>query len=206
MNTHSAPRLRRAKSRPLTTAPNQVSPPPLQSGGELVSRLLVSGAIILITSWSDRARPPEPRPPMPPWARLHDDTPVVPYGPGPRDWGGRLDAYILKVGDANRRRARVEIRGTCVSACTLFLGVNDVCVDGGAMLWFHAAYHPTTRRIDAGATRAMALYWGPKIAAWAKSVGATESLEFTRRRALSGEEAIRLGVRRCPDVAATAAR
>ena len=65
------------------------------------------------------------------------------------------------------------------------------------MLWFHAAYNPSTRRVDAGATRAMSLYWGPKIAAWAKSVGATESLEFTRRRALSGEEAISLGVRRC---------
>ena len=195
---HSPPRLRRAKSPPPAPARHQGSPPPPQGGGGLASRLLVSAAIILITSWIDRARPPELRPPVPPGGRLHgDDTPVVPYGPAPRDWGGRLDAYILKVGEANRRRARVEIRGTCVSACTLFLGANDVCVDGAAMLWFHAAYHPTTRRIDAGATRAMALYWGPKIAAWAKSVGATESLEFTRRRALSGEEAIRLGVRRC---------
>lgn len=130
----------------------------------------------------------------------HDDAPVRPYGPLPHDRGGAIHRYVMTIQDANVRGDRVEIKGTCVSACTMLLGARDVCVHADAMLWFHAAYNPDTRVIDAGATRKMALYWGAAVTDWARSVGATEGLAFTRRRALSAEEAIRLGVRSC-DVA-----
>ncbi len=109
--------------------------------------------------------------------------------------------YTLKVFIADARGDRIEIRGSCISACTLFLGAKDVCVHPDAMLWFHAAKTSNAGQIDEGATRTMSLYWGPKVAAWAEAVGVTQSLAFTRRRALSGIEAISLGVKRCHDEA-----
>lgn len=193
--THLPQPPRRAASgrRPTRREP----PQPDHDLGALLEGIVINGVIIAAVAWLQAPGASPPRPEPPPWATRHDDAPVSPFGPQPHDNGGLIERYVIKVHVANRRRERVEIRGTCVSACTLLLGAADVCVHRDAMLWFHAAYNLDTKIIDAGATRKMALYWGPKVAAWARSVGATESVAFTRRRALSGEEAIRLGVAAC---------
>ncbi len=170
-----------------------VSPSPVPDRTNIAGRALVASLVILLGAWLDRPQPQEPSTEHPPLF-ADDDAAIRPYGPAPRDRGGAVSDYVLKVFYANVRRQRVEIRGTCISACTLFLGAREVC---DAMLWFHAAYNPDDRRIDAGATHKMSLYWGPQIAKWASLAGVHESTAFTRRRALSGEQAIRLGVREC---------
>ncbi len=117
---------------------------------------------------------------------IHVGEPIHPCGPSPRDWGGYILTYMLKVFIADPLGARIEVRGTCISACTVLLSGKDVCVHPDAMLWFHAAKVPETGKMDAEATRTMSLYWGPKNAAWAEAVGATQSLAFTRRRPSRG--------------------
>jgi len=128
-------------------------------------------------------------------ARL--DLPVSPHGPSPHDPGGRLYGYYSAVLKADMERREVRISGTCVSACTTYLGAKNVCVEPTAVLWFHAAMNPETRQIDRQATLHMATYWPEPVRAWARDVGVYDSLTFTRRKTLTGEDLIAMGVKRC---------
>jgi len=125
------------------------------------------------------------------------DAPVRPYGPAPRDPGGFLNVYYANVNKSNLFHVDIEIKGTCLSACTVYLGAKNACVHPDAMLWFHAAHDHMTMKIDHAATAQMARYWPPAVRDWARRVGVFESVLFTRRMALTGEDAIKLGARRC---------
>ena len=54
--------------------------------------------------------------------------------------GGVVDEFRALVDRWSASGARVEIKGTCKSACTLFTAVPNVCVMKGAELWFHAPF------------------------------------------------------------------
>jgi hypothetical protein len=130
-------------------------------------------------------------------AAIEIDVPVYPFGPAPIDPGGVLYDYTSRVRLADRVGVEIEIRGTCVSACTVYLGAKNVCVHPDARFWFHAAHDGKTRRVNDYATQQMATHWPPPIREWAKVVGATDSVDFTPRRSLLGADLIRMGVRRC---------
>ena len=123
------------------------------------------------------------------------DRPVRPWGPPPHDMGGFVRDYVAKVRAVGA--ARIEIRGSCVSSCTIFLGAQNVCVDRRAMLWFHAAHDRETRQISAEGNRMLAAYWPKPVQDWAKMVRAQESVDFTLRRALTGVELHAMGLPDC---------
>jgi hypothetical protein len=61
------------------------------------------------------------------------------------DVGGRIGAYVDQFTQVRASGERVIIDGTCLSACTLVLGIvprNRICVTRRAMLGFHAAWMP----------------------------------------------------------------
>lgn len=56
------------------------------------------------------------------------------------DGGGLVHEFEAALNRYNVEGRRVEIRGNCNSACTLALGVNNVCVGKGAVVRFHHAF------------------------------------------------------------------
>ena len=63
------------------------------------------------------------------------------------DRGGQIGEYLSKYHALRENGDRVEIDGTCASACTMLLGViprNRICVTPRAVLAFHSAWTPTS--------------------------------------------------------------
>ena len=63
------------------------------------------------------------------------------------DPGGEIGAYLAKYQALRASGDRVEIDGSCASACTMLLGViprNRICVTPRAVLAFHSAWTPTS--------------------------------------------------------------
>jgi hypothetical protein len=62
------------------------------------------------------------------------------------DPGGQIGNYLAKYRALRLSGERVEIDGTCASACTMLLGTiprNRICVTPRAVLEFHSAWDPT---------------------------------------------------------------
>lgn len=55
------------------------------------------------------------------------------------DQGGSINDRIMEIYDLNRAGAQVQIIGECHSACTMYLGMKNVCVHPHALLTFHSA-------------------------------------------------------------------
>jgi hypothetical protein len=68
----------------------------------------------------------------------------TPLGSAPvaiiEDGGGYVTEYQRKAQQYTFEGRRVEIRGSCRSACVLALSVPDVCVAPGAVVRAHHAY------------------------------------------------------------------
>jgi hypothetical protein len=61
------------------------------------------------------------------------------------DSGGRIEDYLSRYQSARESKERVVIDGSCLSACTLVLGIvprDRICVTERATLGFHAAWEP----------------------------------------------------------------
>jgi hypothetical protein len=62
------------------------------------------------------------------------------------DSGGQIGDYLAKYSALRLSGERVEIDGTCASACTMLLGTiprNRICVTPRAVLEFHSAWDPS---------------------------------------------------------------
>jgi len=62
------------------------------------------------------------------------------------DPGGQIGDYLTKFRALRLSGERVEIDGTCASACTMLLGTvprSRICVTPRAVLEFHSAWNPT---------------------------------------------------------------
>jgi hypothetical protein len=116
---------------------------------------------------------------------------------GSRDSGGNLRAYVEEVKRLNAQGAPKTIRGVCVSACTIFLGVKKVCVEPTAQLWFHAAHLPRGGDTDALGSLEMLSYYPPRVREWAIRFQALESVDFDDTKMLTGEQLAHMGVPRC---------
>ena len=145
------------------------------------------------------ARIAEPGKPvaLPGPAPITIDTPVRPIGPLPRDSGGWVHDYRNKVLRANLHNERIEIRGTCISACTMWLGAKNLCVAPDAMFWFHAARDPIIGWTDPGGSALMMSMYPLAVSRWAQKEGALLRLEFSVRHMLTGEDLIAMGVQKC---------
>jgi len=64
---------------------------------------------------------------------------------GGDDRGGQIGVYAKKYERIRDQREPVVVKGNCLSACTLVLGIvptNRMCVENSAMFGFHAAWLP----------------------------------------------------------------
>jgi hypothetical protein len=79
--------------------------------------------------------------------------------------GGRFAVYYPIIAKYNKSGELFRIEGACRSACTLFLGIRNVCVDPKATLAFHGGPDSKTHKVgpDTSSTRGMLAAYKPKL-------------------------------------------
>ena len=111
------------------------------------------------------------------------------------DGGGDVDEFYNQANKYTRTGQRVEIRGSCRSACTFALIVPNVCVAPGAVVKWHLAYETISkvRRYDISANMLSEL--PPRI----KEVIRLENLtaDYNPRATLTYSQLIELGIPDC---------
>ena len=113
------------------------------------------------------------------------------------DYGGSIAAYMARVDALNASHRRVEISGDCRSACTLYLGADNLCVSQTAILRFHRPSRPRQPLTDSqfdDFSRRMASYYPDPIRNWFLNSARHETRGTV---ALSGAVLIQLGVPEC---------
>jgi hypothetical protein len=108
------------------------------------------------------------------------------------DVGGRIGTYVEAYSAVRSSGERVIIDGTCLSACTLVLGIvprDRICVTRRAMLGFHAAWMPGSngRPVPSAiGTQALWEVYPPHLRRWINSRGGLSSkMIFLRGRELA---------------------
>lgn len=120
------------------------------------------------------------------------ETSSMPYSEG-----GYVPDFLKIVRQNNASGEPFRIEGTCKSACTLFLGIRNVCVERGARLMFHAGHDIKENRTgpDTRASRAMLDRYNDGLRSYLLEGHHMDTEEF---HTLSGSELIdRFGYREC---------
>ncbi len=115
------------------------------------------------------------------------------------DGGGNMANRVAQVQQLRRSGKPVEIRGNCMSACTMYLGLRNTCVTPGARLGFHG---PSSRYYGIALPREEFEYWSRVMAnhypsqlrSWYMREGRNIIVGYHH---ISGRELIRMGVPRC---------
>lgn len=113
------------------------------------------------------------------------------------DPGGLLGARSAELRRLRASGQRVELRGSCYSACTMYLGLPNVCIAPGARLGFHG---PSWYGADLPPDRFE--HWSQVIArnyreplrSWFLGEARYKTRDYI---VLSGAELIRMGYPRC---------
>jgi hypothetical protein len=109
--------------------------------------------------------------------------------------GGQFARFDPVVEQHNASGELFRIVGHCQSACTVFLGIKNVCVNRNASLLFHAG-HDKNRNISAQYTNHMLDAYNAKLRNYLSSNGYMNTLAF---HTISGADMIgRFGYRECP--------
>lgn len=116
----------------------------------------------------------------------------------PLDRGGQIGEYVNRIVAAAGRQHIIS--GDCMSACTMWLGHDGVCVTADAVLWFHAASdnmqamrtESPWNAISAAGNRALLAMYPPRVRAIVRPW--LQSPDF---HTLSGIELAALGVPLC---------
>ena len=115
------------------------------------------------------------------------------------DRGGFVRARLSKIDRLRSRGQRVEIRGRlCLSSCTMYLGLENVCVDPNTTFGFHGpgmAIGQLTQEQFEYVSSVIAAHYPPQIKEWYMREGRMRTRGFYR---MKGAELIRLGVAECP--------
>ena len=109
------------------------------------------------------------------------------------DRGGPIISYTDRFSQARASGEQVVIDGTCLSSCTLAIGMlppGQVCATSRAVLGFHAAWHQTenggTAESPAATQLMMDIYPAP-LRSWInRHGGLTPKMIFLRGRELTG--------------------
>lgn len=82
------------------------------------------------------------------------------------DRGGKIIHYALRVKKAERSGKKVRFRGSCSSACTLYLSLprSQTCISRGAKFRFHLPYGASAR-----GNRVAASYMRRSYPGWVRS-------------------------------------
>ncbi len=109
--------------------------------------------------------------------------------------GGRFNRFDPVVSQHNQSGELFRIEGHCQSACTLFLGIRNVCIDRNATLLFHAG-HDLNKNIADGPTAHMLNAYNSSLRNYVTSNRYVDTLEF---HTISGRDMIqKFGYRECP--------
>ena len=115
------------------------------------------------------------------------------------DRGGLLRTRLEQIEELRARNIAIEIRGRiCYSTCTLFLGLEQTCVNPNTIFGFHGpssygrALQPS---VFEQASRIIANHYPPALRQWYLQSGRYKINSIYRIR---GEQMIRLGVPQCP--------
>ncbi|MGO4914517.1 hypothetical protein [Pseudogemmobacter sp. W21_MBD1_M6] len=117
------------------------------------------------------------------------------------DRGGNVLDRMQQIERLRASRQVVEIRaGYCVSACTLYLGLDRTCVAPDAQFGFHGpssgSYGIALPTADFEHwSRLIATYYPEPLRRWYLQTGRTVTVGFF---AISGLELIHMGVTECP--------
>src|SRR6266550_4565492 len=95
-----------------------------------------------------------------------------PYGQG--GWFEQFDPVVRQY---NQSGEQFRIEGHCQSACTLFLGIRNVCIERSARLLFHAG-NDRSGRISATSTQHMLSAYKPRLRQYLVSGGHTQTQAF----------------------------
>ena len=115
----------------------------------------------------------------------------------PHAEGGYVPDFVKIVRTYNASGEPFRIEGTCKSACTLFLGIRNVCVDRDATLMFHAGRDIAQNRTgpDTRASRAALFRYNESLRRYLLEGHYLDTQEY---HSLSGGEIIdRFGYREC---------
>ena len=115
------------------------------------------------------------------------------FGDAPCCRGGSVKEHLDVVIEHNRTGQRVEIRAReCLSACTMYLGINNVCVDPDTRFGFHGGR--LHGKLDGRVDHLIAQTYPPALGAWFLSHAAGKVM----LRYLTGAELIdRFGFEAC---------
>jgi hypothetical protein len=111
--------------------------------------------------------------------------------------GGKFAAFDPVVSQYNQTRELFRISGTCQSACTIFLGIKNACVEPGAVLLFHAGNSAgDSNKPSADATKHMLDAYNPNLRDHLLKHHVMDSFAFF---SISGTDLIqKFGYRECP--------
>lgn len=115
------------------------------------------------------------------------------------DMGGSVAQRIARVEQLRSAGTEVRILGTCVSACTLYLGLPKACVAPGARLGFHGPTTPIEglplpRETFDQVSLQMARYYPGEIRSWFMAEARMKTGDYYT---ISGTQAIAMGARAC---------
>ena len=109
--------------------------------------------------------------------------------------GGWYEQFHPIVEQYNRSGELFRIVGNCQSACTMFLGIRNVCIGPDATLRFHAGKDKQGNMSAVATSRMLATYNG-RLRAYLAATHAMDTFAFT---AVSGADMVRkFGYRACP--------
>src|SRR4029079_2491494 len=110
--------------------------------------------------------------------------------------GGQFTRFDPVVSQYNPSGELFRIEGHCQSACTLFLGIRNVCVERTARLLFHAG-HDRNKNITSSSTAHMLSAYNPQLRAFVSANHYMDTLDF---HTISGNDMIqKFGYKACPN-------
>lgn len=119
-----------------------------------------------------------------------DVAPIVIYNDG----GGVVDDYLRQARVYTVEGRRVEIRGSCRSACIVALSVPTVCVAPGAEVKAHQAYDKNTGKVMPEYTARLLEALPPAIQ---RRLEGHVQVNYTTDATLTYTQLVQLGVRPC---------
>ena len=115
------------------------------------------------------------------------------------DPGGPIEARVREIARLRGQDARIELRGGCWSACTMYLALSGTCVSPSAVLGFHGPASTTyglglTPEVFEQASRLMADHYPEPLRSWYLRKGRNVTVGFYR---ISGAQLIEMGIPKC---------
>lgn len=113
------------------------------------------------------------------------------------DRGGMLGQRSREIRKLRAAGQRVELRGTCLSACTMYLSLPNVCVSSSATFGFHGPTRDGQRLSDPEFdhwSQVMANNYREPLRSWFLTEARYRTSGFYK---LSGAELIRIGYPQC---------